>query len=518
MWRSTAGGRLPRPDGRDSVRDRLGHRLRSGGDAPRAVGVEDSGPLLLRGPAPAPGWELRMGADCPARPISASHRVVSGCLLCGGGPVVSVGVRGHAFISYVREDGSRVDRLQRVLERSGIPVWRDTRDLWPGQDWRLEIRRAIVGDGLAFVACFSEHSEARVRSYQYEELRLAVDELRQRRPDLPWLIPVRFSECRLPEFDLGGGRTLDSLQRLDLFGERWDEQGERLVGAIRWVLGYRRPGAGSPEPASTRDHREFGWPAGADQELAAELSGFDAASDPAARRLADAGLRADDLLGEGRAAEAIAVLEDALAMLTRNRWLADRLDPESRVGLHQHLAEAYADASRHSDAIGQLQASRRLAHKHGLREDEHDALGDLHGAYLNQGRRAEADRAWREMMELPEPLHDPASGGGATVSIGAHGQESRETEGTETRLRRQADAYSALGQPHNQASVLMTLCSSLQHSGDWIAAKHAFEDARAALQDSADPVRVRRQLRQIESTWGWMTHRLRRDQHGKKKR
>ena len=64
-------------------------------------------------------------------------------------------VAGHAFISYVREDSPRVDRLQRALEAAGVRVWRDTADLWPGEDWRAKIRQAIVDGALVFIACFS---------------------------------------------------------------------------------------------------------------------------------------------------------------------------------------------------------------------------------------------------------------------------------------------------------------------------------------------------------------------------
>jgi len=74
-------------------------------------------------------------------------------------------VAGHAFISYVREDSRRADQLQRILEAAGIPVWRDTADLWPGQDWRANIRRAITNDALVFLACFSQLSLSRSRSY-----------------------------------------------------------------------------------------------------------------------------------------------------------------------------------------------------------------------------------------------------------------------------------------------------------------------------------------------------------------
>src|SRR6185437_1742625 len=58
----------------------------------------------------------------------------------------------HAFISYVREDARKVDRLQWKLEEAGVQVWRDTEDLWPGEDWRAGIRQAIQGDALVFIA------------------------------------------------------------------------------------------------------------------------------------------------------------------------------------------------------------------------------------------------------------------------------------------------------------------------------------------------------------------------------
>lgn len=62
---------------------------------------------------------------------------------------------GHVFISYVREDADRVGQLQRALQVAGIPVWRDTADLWPGEDWQAKIRSAITDNALVFIACFS---------------------------------------------------------------------------------------------------------------------------------------------------------------------------------------------------------------------------------------------------------------------------------------------------------------------------------------------------------------------------
>ncbi len=147
---------------------------------------------------------------------------------------------GHAFISYVREDSREVDKLQQTLEAAGVSVWRDTADLWPGEDWRRKIRRAITDNALVFIACFSSRSVVRAKSYQNEELVLAIEQLRLRRPDDPWLIPVRFDDCDVPDLELGGGRTLASIQRADLFGDSHKEGAERLVAAVLRLLG-RRP-------------------------------------------------------------------------------------------------------------------------------------------------------------------------------------------------------------------------------------------------------------------------------------
>jgi hypothetical protein len=140
------------------------------------------------------------------------------------------------FISYVHEDSENVDLLQALLEDAGILVWRDDMDLWPGENWPATIQKAITENALVFLACFSSRSVARKQSYQNEELRLAIDQLRRRQPDDPWLIPVRFDECDVPDFELWTGRTLSSIHRADLFGPDRDIAGRRLVSAIQRLL------------------------------------------------------------------------------------------------------------------------------------------------------------------------------------------------------------------------------------------------------------------------------------------
>jgi hypothetical protein len=153
----------------------------------------------------------------------------------------NVGAPGHVFISYVREDTTTVDILQEILEAAGVTVWRDTENLWPGQDWRLEIRRAITGGSFAFLACFSDNSAARQTTYQNEELIVAIEQMRQMPPGRPWLLPIRLADCDVPDFDLGAGRTLASLQRVDLFGDLWQTGTARLVAAVVRMLGQSVP-------------------------------------------------------------------------------------------------------------------------------------------------------------------------------------------------------------------------------------------------------------------------------------
>jgi TIR domain len=156
--------------------------------------------------------------------------------------------RGHAFISYVHENDEQVDALCSFLEAAGISVWRDRDELWPGDDWKIYIKRAIQRDALAFIACFSKESMDKSRSYQNEELNLAIEEYRMRPPGQPWIFPVRFGDVELPEYELAPGKTLESLQWTDLFGEKRDPGLARLAVSISRVIGG--PLNQSAEPSS----------------------------------------------------------------------------------------------------------------------------------------------------------------------------------------------------------------------------------------------------------------------------
>jgi hypothetical protein len=194
-------------------------RLESGGGP--------AGPDVLPDRCPP----ITFAAGRPASPAATILAVIG-----ESARAVDGGLAGHAFISYVREDGAAVDLLQGALEAAGVPVWRDTARLWPGEDWRAKIRSAITTDALVFICCFSRASVARNKTYQNEELMLAIEQLRQRSPGRPWLIPVRLDDCEVPDPFVGGGRTLSSIQYCDVFGDSSAAGLRRLTDAVLRIL------------------------------------------------------------------------------------------------------------------------------------------------------------------------------------------------------------------------------------------------------------------------------------------
>lgn len=167
----------------------------------------------------------------------------------------------HVFISYVREDSAAVDGLCAVLDAAQIPYWRDRSALGPGDAWRAKIRQAIREGSLVFLGCFSENSRARDKSYMNEELTLAIDEFRQMPPGRTWLIPVRFDNGDVPEWDLGAGRVLSDLNFSDLFGPDHMANAARLVTTIHRLMGEKRPDPATAlaavEQATTADRSDL---------------------------------------------------------------------------------------------------------------------------------------------------------------------------------------------------------------------------------------------------------------------
>ena len=142
---------------------------------------------------------------------------------------------GHVFISHSPRDALRASDLERALVAAGLRVWRPAASLRPGDDRQRKIRNTIENGTLAFLCCFSAGAAGKGEC-EWGELQLAIEEMRRRPPDEPWLIPVRFDDCEIPDVDLGGGRPMAGIWSADLFGPDAEAATGYLVDAVLRVL------------------------------------------------------------------------------------------------------------------------------------------------------------------------------------------------------------------------------------------------------------------------------------------
>lgn len=135
-----------------------------------------------------------------------------------------------AFMSYVNEDSEPVIRIAAVLREFEVNVWIDKTALKAGLRWQDQIRKGI-SEGDFFLACFSEAYLSRAKTYMNEELTLAIEELRRRRTNRAWFIPVKLNACEIPDRNIGAGDTLRSIQWVDLYTD-WATGIEKILAVV----------------------------------------------------------------------------------------------------------------------------------------------------------------------------------------------------------------------------------------------------------------------------------------------
>lgn len=108
----------------------------------------------------------------------------------------------------------------RVLKHAGYRPWLDEEELFPGQDWELEIPAALRASE-AVVVFLSKVSVSK-RGYVQREFRLALDALQEIPQGRIFVIPIKLDDCDVPplfrnlqwsEWTDGLERVLESLTR-----------------------------------------------------------------------------------------------------------------------------------------------------------------------------------------------------------------------------------------------------------------------------------------------------------------
>jgi hypothetical protein len=150
----------------------------------------------------------------------------------------------RVFLSYFRENREPVARLRQDLIDAGVEVWWDE-DMLAGQSIPDQIR-AAMRKANHVVVCFSGVIQQRERTAVYPEIRDAIKYLRERGLDSNYLIPVRLSECEIPDFEIDSTKTLRDLLHVDLFPEGKRQEGlQTLLRALGSSPSRRSPPSAS---------------------------------------------------------------------------------------------------------------------------------------------------------------------------------------------------------------------------------------------------------------------------------
>jgi tetratricopeptide (TPR) repeat protein len=115
----------------------------------------------------------------------------------------------RVFLCHASQDKSVVGELcQRLLAEGWIDPWLDEEKLLPGQDWDLEIEKAVEASD-AVIVCLSNNSVTK-EGYVQKELRNVFDIALEKPEGAIFIIPLRLDDCSIP-------RRLKNLQYVDYF-------------------------------------------------------------------------------------------------------------------------------------------------------------------------------------------------------------------------------------------------------------------------------------------------------------
>jgi len=132
------------------------------------------------------------------------------------------------FITHASEDKTIVRILHQKFIEHGYKQWLDDIDLVPGQNWRIEIPKALKSCDLV-ILCLSRLSVQK-KGYVQKEFRLALSAYAEKPPSTTYLLPLIFDESEIPNLAIPNlGNALSDIQWLDF----WENASfKRLTDAI----------------------------------------------------------------------------------------------------------------------------------------------------------------------------------------------------------------------------------------------------------------------------------------------
>ena len=131
----------------------------------------------------------------------------------------------RVFLCHSSNDKPAVRELyQKLCAELWIQPWLDEEELYPGDDWDLEIEKAVENSDVVLV-CLSNGSINK-RGYVQKELRFALDIALEIPEEEIFIIPLRLEECTPP-------RSLRDWQYADYFEGKRENAHQRLLVSLK---------------------------------------------------------------------------------------------------------------------------------------------------------------------------------------------------------------------------------------------------------------------------------------------
>ncbi len=101
------------------------------------------------------------------------------------------------FLCHSSKNKPAVRELYNRLSADGIEAWLDEKNILPGQNWELEIKKAVRNSD-AIIVCLSKDAMNN-RGYVHKEIKLVLDEADRQPEGHIFIIPILLEECEIPE-------------------------------------------------------------------------------------------------------------------------------------------------------------------------------------------------------------------------------------------------------------------------------------------------------------------------------
>jgi len=138
------------------------------------------------------------------------------------------------FLCHAHADRDRVHALYTRLTKDGVDAWLDKEKLLPGQDWELEISKAVHESDVVVICISNQFNQ---KGFRQKEVKWALNTAMELPEQEIFIIPARLEECETP----------DNLRRwhwVDLFE---NDGYERLMRSLEFKVRKSTPSVKLPQ-------------------------------------------------------------------------------------------------------------------------------------------------------------------------------------------------------------------------------------------------------------------------------